>query len=89
VHKNCSPHIKKLVSVHTSCWPDIVLIDDLLIKISKKFTLINDAEFTICFLDITLIGMSVLTNCSPVSTLIGDWMLTIFRFIIPVVFLCK
>ena len=82
VHKNCSSHIKKkLVSVHESYWPDILLIDDLVIKFSKKFTLISDAEFTICFLDIALIGMSVLTNCSPDSTFIGDLMLPSSRFV--------
>jgi hypothetical protein len=73
--------LQKLVSVHASFWPDIVLTDDLVIKFSKKFTLISDVEFTICFLDIALIGMSVLKNCSPDSTLIGDWMLTGSRFV--------
>jgi hypothetical protein len=76
------PHtLQTLVSVHASCWPDNVLIDDLVIKFSKKFTLISDAEFTICFLDIALIGMSVLTNCSPGSTLIGFRRLKSSRFV--------
>jgi hypothetical protein len=67
--------------VHASYWPDIVFIDDLVIKFSKKFTLISDAEFTVCFLDIALIGMSVLTDCSPDSTFIGDWKLPSSRFV--------